>query len=565
MNFHFIYVEDEQEHRKRLRDAVNRHNRKRNPVVLRMTPAKNIDELRRCLANDKDVDLVLADVYYESGTGKSDRLTDIIDAVRAIAASDSNRQPVPIISYTSYGEQALEACLERREHLLDIWDKGTAVPSYATWRLSMLAVELSRLRPDTFLQRLIQGMPPGASWHSLVKDMPNSCNIGKTEFGQLEGLKAGIEGIAQSIHIYEPARDMWKVMLAWERLSRGVSRSVRGHARHVVNVFWMGYFILHHELLRKWFADHWGLALSRRADELEKALSQSQNDLSQPLVQERIAALRKIVNEGALSESLSNAWFMAGIFHDVAGCVPKYPELEKVGEQLINEFGCKSAPLPEGWIAPSFKDDANALFGEMDTNVAVALQPLWELSLRGNHPDHGMVAAIHLRNRLRDSRQSVAAWEAARAVAVHNLIGEVSADTRPLFSWERDPLTCLLILCDQIQTWDRERGDEDFLGPDVPSRAQLTDLDVQDGSRPKLEMSVEYFVPSHLEHSPILYQRVKMGLESVLREKPTSALARIEPQWPFDLEVKCSLSGQTLGQGIAFGSADAGGTPSASL
>jgi hypothetical protein len=72
--------------------------------------------------------------------------------------------------------------------------------------------------------------------------------------------------------------------------------------------------------------------------------------------------------------------------------------------------------------------------------------------------------------------------------------------------------------------------------------------------RVKVEMSVEYIVPRHLQHSKEIYARIKAQLERVIREKPTRALARIAPEWPFDLEVICSLSGQELSSRICLGS-----------
>jgi hypothetical protein len=68
-------------------------------------------------------------------------------------------------------------------------------------------------------------------------------------------------------------------------------------------------------------------------------------------------------------------------------------------------------------------------------------------------------------------------------------------------------------------------------------------------------MSIEYVVPPHLEHSMELYERVKIQLEKVLREKPTLALARIDPNWPFDLAVGCCLGGEPLARCINLGSA----------
>ena len=552
MIFHFIYVEDKKEDRRRMSDAVTRHNLSSNSVKLEMTVAKSPEDLNDLL--NKNIDLVLADVNFPLHGEQVNRLDDIIHTVQAWVASDATHSPIPIISYTSYGESTLNACLKRKESLFDIWDKGSAFPTYVTWRLSSLAFDLSRLRPDTFLHRLIQQMASGATWHNLVTGMPTSYNIGKTEYGQIYSVKSDIDSIAQKLNIYQFAKEMLEVMIGWEKLSRGVSPKVRGHARHVVNVFWMGYYIIHHELLRGWFADRWRDTLQRRLDDLKRVDAGNAEEAKQ--IQERSKSISEVLRKGAFSESLSNAWFMAGLFHDAAACVPNYPQLREVGDKLVQKFGCVTEAVPSNWVAPAFESNGKALFREMDDVLGLTLAPLWEESRNARYPDHGVVAALQLRKRVREPLQIANACEAALAIAVHNLIGELKDEgTQPLLNWDREPLICLLILCDQIQTWDRERGDESFFGPDHPSIAHLVALDVKQGTKPKIEMTIDYIVPEHLGHSPLLYEKVRRELESVIRERPIRALARIASDWPFELDVQCSLSGLSLAQGIQFGGA----------
>jgi len=550
MNFKFVYVDDDLDDRRRIREAVDEHNRQeKNLVTLLLVEAEDVDGLRDKLT--PDVDLVLADVNFEIGNKQVPRLREIVEAV-ATWSSDNKQSSIPIISYTGFAKGTLLISLKEREHLMDIWDKYSCSQQYVTWRLSKIAMDISRLRPDTFLLRLVQEMPKGAKWHDVVRDMPVSYNIGKSEKDQIEGVGRDIQKIGQRLGAEEQVSEMWRVMSQWEDLSRAISATVRGHARHVVNVFWMGYYIIHHPGISSWFEDQWSALLSQRTDEVKKVLSKGGSD---DIQRKRLESLEKMLREVPPLESLSNAWFLAALFHDVGSCVPKYRDFRKTGDGLVNTFGYNLHPLPQDWIPADVAREANRLFSEMPTTLKKHFSPLWKKSLRNETPDHGVVSALHIRQKFRAKPQMSNAFEAARAVFVHNLIGEVEKGEADILAWDDEPLACLLILCDQIQTWDRERGDEGIYRPDFPSRAQLTALNIEGGDRPRVEMAIQYIVPSHVEHTYVLYLRMKQRLEQVLREKPARALGRIGESWPFQLQVSCSLGGEKL-EGIVMGGTD---------
>jgi hypothetical protein len=547
MNFKFVYVDDDIEDRRRIRDAVAEHNRQKSLVALTMVEAEDVDDLRGKLTTD--VDLVLADVNFEIGSKQVPRLREIIEAVAAWSR-DNKQSSIPIISYTGFAKGTLLVSLKEREHLMDIWDKDSCSQDYVTWRLSKIAMEISRLRPDAYLLRLIQEMPDGAKWHDVVREMPISYNNGKTEKDQIEGVSRDIEKIGHRLSVSEQVNEMWQVMSQWENLSRAVSATVRGHARHVVNVFWMGYYIIHHPGISSWFSNRWSVLLSQRATEIAAGLSKGRaNDVQR----KRLESLQKTLSDVPPLESLSNAWFFAALFHDVGSCVPKYRDFRKTGDGLVNTFGYNLTPLPHDWIPDSVAREANRLLSEMPPTMKKHFSPLWEKSLRNETPDHGVIAALHIRHKFRAKPQMSNAFEAARAIFAHNLIGEVGKGQTDILAWDDEPLICLLILCDQIQTWDRERGDEGIYGPDFPSRAQLTALNIEGGERPRIEMAIQYIVPSHVEHTYVLYLRMKQKLEQVLREKPARALGRISDSWPFQLQVNCSLGGVEIVEPIVIG------------
>lgn len=248
--------------------------------------------------------------------------------------------------------------------------------------------------------------------------------------------------------------------------------------------------------------------------------------------------------------------YFAALFHDVGNCVPKYRDFRKTGDELIKTFGFDLDSLPKDWMPKEVDREAEGLLSEMPVGMSKHFLPLWKKSLENSTPDHGVIGALHMRRKFRGTSEMSSAFEAARAILSHNLIGELEKNETDILNWDDEPLICLLILCDQIQTWDRERGDEGIYGPDFPSRAQLTALNIRKEETLRVEISVQYVVPSHVEHSYVLYLRMKERLEQVLQEKPVRALARIGKRWPFHLQVNCSLGGQEFLESISMGSLD---------
>lgn len=523
MLLNVVYVDDEVEARNLLKRAVDRYNEKSPAALIRLKPVASPSGLRKAL-QDSD-DLVLADVYYES----EDKLSEIIDIVRRADLERGSGPPIPVIAYTGRGEDALNDCLKRRYELFDIWDKSTAGPEYVTWRLTQVAIELSRIRPDSLIQRLIREMSGGAPWHKHVVEMTQKYGSGLTEADQIYQAGTAIENIANELGVWErPCKALWKLMADWEFVGRAVTASARGHARHVINVFWMGYYLLHHPELKGVFEGAWKQLQTARGHRL-----------------------KPVARANAL-EGLSACWYYAGIFHDVAACGERYSAVSERVAEFVSSFP-DLRPLPRAvgkWPARRLLEAPKELWKDL-TRLGALAEPLWKASVRSGAPDHGVVAALHFRRCVDDGRQKHFAREAARAMAMHNLMGRIESGGQPVVDWGSEPIVCLLLLCDQLETWDRERGDETLDGPDKPGRAQLASVAVRTTKRRiAVKMCIDYIAPRHLDHAPRLMERERLRLEETLKEYPSRALARISRPWPFDLEVDCRLNGNPLSHGI---------------
>lgn len=106
----------------------------------------------------------------------------------------------------------------------------------------------------------------------------------------------------------------------------------------------------------------------------------------------------------------------------------------------------------------------------------------------------------------------------------------------------------MLLLCDQLQTWDRERGTDSIKDGNQPSRAELSAMEITTDAngKPHINMSIDYIAPAYLEHSYGQYTTAREDLIDILRKNPYRALRRIQKPWPFELHVQCMLSGESL-------------------
>jgi hypothetical protein len=517
-----VYVEDDQEDWEKLSKAISERNKKAKSTPLRISQARTPKKLTRLLSSGTR--LVLADVYYPvKGAEDEPRLDEIIELVEEWSKKDGSGRMLPIIAYTGRGLEALEYCLDRKESLYDIWDKSTASPEYAAWRLSELSKELSRIRPDALTQRLIREMDTKVRWHGDVIDMTKRYNSGWSEYDQIKRAGIAIQKIAHVLGVEQQCGAMWQLMEDWEALSRAVSRKTRGHARHVINVFWLGYFLLNDKHLNDIFAQAWEKIRQKRMDD------EAENNAT---------------------ESLCNAWYYAGLFHDIGGAPEHSAKTADYLAQLLSVFG-DLAPSTDKiqWMAPDkFMERAESWLSEFDYELQTLIRPVLQQSIDNNEPDQGVLAAIHIRSKITEGKQAKYAREGARAISMHNLFPKLGKELPGLpVSWEKEPLVCLLLLCDQLQTWDRERGDDPSNG-DMPSRAELAAIEVDRDAagKPQIKMSIDYISPAHLDHNYVLYDRVRDALAKVLRDNPYRALNRIQKPWPFKVHVECTLSGEAL-------------------
>jgi len=517
---HVIYVENDDRDFTGVADAL-----KATGIRITLDRAKSPEELVSVLR--VPVDLVIADVLLDdpatAAPDGKDRLREVIDTVRRWEDEKASGWRVPIIAYTGREKGTMESCIRESDRLYDILDKNSATYEYVAWRLTKLETELARLRPDRTMQLLIRQMRSTVSWHPSVVRMAEEYAQGSNEHEQIARAGDLITEISTGFGTNAECESMWATISQWEWLERAVVEGARGHARHLVNVFWLGHYLLNDDRLAPRFLKLWSHIKSNRS---------------------RMDELKELSDV----EALAACWFYAGLFHDVGNCVGKggaaFDHLRKLLDAFRAPWNVPSVDVP-AIVPASFEADTKWTY-ELG-GLATPLMDLFVDELAKGKVDSGVAGATHLRSQVHSGPQGYLAREASRAAALHNLFPEmVKKDPSFSVDWQKEPIVCLLIFCDQLQSWDRDKGMGGLHTEDRPDRAELLFLDIdQIGGTVKLKMGLNYIAPEHVSRVEYFRTRMKRKLEKALRDNPLLALRRLT-NWPFEAEIMFFLDGKRL-------------------
>lgn len=541
MGLQILYVEDTERDAKLLSDALNAVNEKLPPwSQMSLKPIGDPDALPKELATCPDI--VLADVFF--GNPETSRLSEIIQKVKVWDMKAPHGFPTPVIAYTKGGPDVLSNLLNHRDDLYDIWHKFSANPNYVAWRFLRLSAELPRYRPDATLMKLIATMDPRhcPPWHEHVLNLVRKYGKGQTEREQIRECRDPLQSILdKAFEDYaDSLMELWDALVASEPLLRAASPKLRGIGRHSINVFWFGYWLINHPTLKGEFSNLWRQMLTNRG-----GLVALKNPPVDP------------------ETGLNTTWLLASLFHDAG----KFHEFGKATTEKFTGFYRKFKDFAMGmatWtpgnsdtLGKRVKDILHQLSSKAENPMVVELRSHIENCSKTEKPEHGTVAAAYLASIVK-SQDTYGAYaeEAARAMLLHSCLPAV-LDALPenapkdhlRLAWSSDPIACLLLFCDQVQTWDRHDPDDDKL--DYPDRAELAYLDVElvsGATKPKVKGCIDYIAPSRVDMYPKLRQDIRESLNKVILNKPKKALRQIVERgtWPFAVHLDCALSGEEL-------------------
>jgi hypothetical protein len=520
-----IYVEDATDSYDRIVRAVSG-----NPSI-RFCRAEMPEDISDVISFD--IDMILADVYFrdKKTKEKSDRLLDIIAFVRSWEKDNEVTRHIPIIAYTRQGRAALDNCLEKRDELFDIWDKKTADPAYVAWRLDKMLLEISRFRPDKYLQGLIRSLKVEGEFHEKIVSMTKKYDEGIGEINQINRIQETLDDIIDLLGLGNDVREKWNALVAWDFTGKSIIREMRGCCRHVINVFWLGYYFLFCDKLSNYFRKNWSDCVNSRYD-------------------------GKVIDDENYEKEICRTWFLTALFHDIGKCIEQQYRTSEIVDKIYNIYdnmglSCNVQYEPDiNLLVQKAKQKISQIYeNHNDFNSECnMLQEEIKESIEKGKPDHGFISALLIEETIIEQEPTIAVKEASNAVLFHNIISKVDQPIS-LVNWDNDPIACLLIMCDQIQTWDREQvkyGDQIM---DMPERSELAKLEIhkQEKGPMKLDVEINYLTSKNLDKVPELYEIVRKNLKTTVRDNIKMVTNKIEGTWPFDIHGSIFMDYEDIG------------------
>jgi hypothetical protein len=357
--------------------------------------------------------------------------------------------------------------------------------------------------------------------------MCSSYLSGETEREQMQGVATMIREIGKEIAPGAPTSDYWKTIVRWELLERACVLRTRGHARHVVNVFWLGFLLINHCSTRDRFEKLARESLETRAPK-ESSLS--------PL------------------EALNDIWFLTALFHDLGAPVEATRRVREAHNKVIDDFSIDPdhsneflVPDPNGLNIGVLQTRVKEIFPRRDRPGDATRNMMSDALLRSARDvgiiDHGVVSALRLLDDSEHLMSHCARWrfrEAAQSIALHNILKNTPPDAR--IYWNDDLCGCLLVICDQIQAWERERNDESIFDNGHCQTAELIEFTISDESPPSVHMTIDYLAPRHIRTSSKFLSNERECLSEAINNHPRSALLRLAGTSPFSLLARISLN-----------------------
>lgn len=279
---------------------------------------------------------------------------------------------------------------------------------------------------------------PSIIWRESMILMLQKYKEGQNEYDQMLAIKGSLNQLIMTCGFAGNNDTLLDQIIQQEILNIAGNPKKFGHLRHVVNVFWLGYYLINSE---------W------------------------PLIKNLADLIFPDVTEEKRLYLLNKSWLIASLFHDIGQLGEKINSVIDSINDLLSIYNSepkKSVELKEnGYEFPYFEVLKYKVAGE-DLNLLDIFKSGFELK------DHGILSALIIDQNLTISEEEVDEIKselkqilkpALIAISFHNLFQKNLTNFKKYTS--NFPLLVLLIFCDIIEVWDRETGYESMLTSDI--------------------------------------------------------------------------------------------------
>lgn len=415
------------------------------------------------------------------------RLPEIIKLIRKYD------RRVKIIVYTGYNEKLLTDDLTEVDFL---FDKEYIKADMFVWQLKRL-IQTS-LSSNNYEHALVKELliflskDDNQIWKEQIEQMLKDYRNGISESDQYEEiLKSLYQVLLISFSDSENYKELLNYVRDFEKLNLAGSPKNFGHLRHVINVFWLGYYILNKLLIKN------------------------------PIINNSISLL-----------DMNKSWLITSLFHDIGHFGENYEKLTGKIIELLKVYPHSDNKL-------SINTDLNFSLdnGKMEAFKSIIagsnpdLQELITTNTK-NKFDHGILSAMTLYKHLFNGDIDIRIKEdALQAISFHNIF-EKNIEFIEKQPFEKYPLLNLLILCDHLETWDRETGFESkFDNKTKIEKIELIDLKSENNI---LIIRVNYqmfraFIPSNeVETERLLIELIITNIKPLLEKINFNSVLKME-------------------------------------
>ncbi len=483
-------------------------------------------------------DLVVTDAYFlkedeDHEGGTSDDTYRLGDIVRQVRAVDNKRVQIAVL--TDFSPSLLERHRYDLELVDYIWDKR-AGPDFVYWQAKRILQENRKACPNHVLvDELLTILTFGEEsrvmpWRNEMKGMLEAYRKSNLEAQQVADVKSSLRSIASIMGVDSSFDMVFKRIESAEILNIAADPLSWGHLRHVLNVFWLGYYLLNTGLF-----------------DLEIVAKQ---------------IFRHVIgyDTSKSTEQVNGAWFLAAIFHDVGLLGERAEAVVKRCNDVVDIYGIRAFKVSLANVCTEFgqSEKGQKVAGDLQTMILRNLTELYSWANKKNfqHFDHGFLSGLTLLELFASEGKSKICGEAAAiAATMHNVFNVGIEEERtlpfkfPRIDFEEYPLIALLVMCDQLEIWDRTTGVESEYSGTALECCELADIktttDPQSGHR-QVSITLNYVPFRSVVPGDTMEKASKERIRSVLSGKVKPVLCRIlfKPELKFGIEVKFRYNGR---------------------
>lgn len=483
-------------------------------------------------------DLVVTDAYFlredeDHEGGTSDDTYRLGDIVRQVRAVDNKRVQIAVL--TDFSTSLLDRHRDDLELVDYIWDKR-ATPDFVYWQAKRILQENRKAYPNyRLVDELLSILAVGEDsrempWRVEMEGMLAAYRKSNLEAQQMAHVKESLRRIASILEVDSGFDMVFKKIESAEPLNIAADPLSWGHLRHVLNVFWLGYYLLNTGLF-----------------DLERVAKK---------------VFRNAVNFDTTksTELVNGAWFLASIFHDVGMLGQRADKVIERCNDVIEIYGIPEFKVSLANVCSQFgqSEKGKKITGDLQTMLLPNLTELylWANNKNNQHFDHGFLSGLTILKLFGGEGKNKFCGEAAAiAAAMHNFLNVGIEEARklsfqfPQIDFDDYPLIGLLVICDQLEIWDRTTGMENEYSGTALECCELAEIktvrDQQSGHR-QVSITLNYIPFRNVVPGDSMEGLSKEKIGSVLSGKVKPVLNRVsfKPELKFGIDVTFRYNGR---------------------